>query len=967
MKEPIPPTFPYRARKAFLTGGQPSNLTATSDAERCMAGFIANVPGFVYTLRRSSEGHCSLPFASHGIVDMYGLQPEDVQGDMASLRALVHPDDRPRIAAGLAEAAVTLSTLTLVFRVCRPGLPERWIEARSTPQPEDDGAIVWHGFMFDVTERKQSEHSLDEVRSRLSSVITTLPDYVWLKNAEGVYLTCNPAFERFFGALEADIVGKTDYDFVDAELADFFRQKDREAMDAGSIRINEEWVTLAEDGRRILLETRKVSVYGADGSIAGILGIGRDITERKQREEELGLLNYAIDHVEEAVYLIDEEARISYVNPHMCQGLGYSREELLGLSIPDIDPDYQQAIWPAHWRNVQANGSLTFETRHRTKDGRIFPVEVVANYFESGGQGYIMAMTRDITERKRLEALLHTREREFRTLAENSPDSISRYDKDCRRRYANRKLIADMGGDLAQILGTTPVEFPGGSHAQEYMDKTLEVFEQGEPRDFELHWQAEGHEFCSHIRVSPEFDDSGQVTQVLAVGRDITEIDQYRKKVRYQAFYDDLTKLPNRALLFDRIQQEIACAKRHGNWFGLMLLDLDRFKEVNDTLGHEAGDRMLCEVANRLKIAVRTSDTVARLGGDEFGILLTAVRDKSDLNTIAGKILQALAAPFMIDGGELFVSSSIGISLYPDDSVEMDALLRYSDMAMYHAKKEGRNNFQFYHGKLSAQSSERMELESALRKACGKGELALHFQPQIDLPSGRVVGAEALLRWNRPGYGMVPPDRFIPIAEESGLIVDIGEWVLANACAAVAAWNLEREATLTVPLKMAVNVSTRQFLRNDLVGSVRRILADSGCRAEWLELEITESLLLEDSLEVAQMLAELDQMGVSISIDDFGTGYSALSYLHRFPVAQIKIDRSFVQDVPHVRRQCELVKAMLSISAALQLDVVAEGVETQEQADYLMTHSCRRVQGYLFGKPMPRAAFEVLLTATAIT
>ncbi|MBT2341054.1 MULTISPECIES: EAL domain-containing protein [Pseudomonas] len=966
MKEPIPPTFPHRTRKAFLTGGQPSNLTATSDAERCMAGFIANVPGFVYTLRRSSEGRCSFPFASHGIVDMYGLQPEDVQDDVAPLHALVHPDDRPSIEAGLAESALTLSTLTLVFRICRSGLPERWIEARATPQREADGAIVWHGFMFDVTERKQGEHLVEEVRNRLTSVITTLPDYVWLKDAEGVYLTCNPAFERFFGALEADIVGKTDYDFVDVELADFFRQKDREAMDADTIRINEEWVTLAEDGRRILLETRKVSVYGANRSVAGVLGIGRDITERKRREDELGLLKYAIDHVEEAIFLIDEEARISYVNPHACRGLGYSQEELLGLSVPDIDPDYQQAIWPEHWCDLQVNGSLTFESRHRAKDGRIFPVEILANYFESSGQGYNMAMTRDITERKRLEALLHTREQEFRTLAENSPDTISRYDKDCRRRYANRKLIADMGGDLAQILGTTPIEFPGGSHAQGYMDKTLEVFETGEPRDFELHWQADGHEYCSHVRMSPEFDDAGQVAQVLAVGRDITEIDQYRKKVQYQAFYDGLTKLPNRALLFDRIQQEITQAKRYGNGFGLMLLDLDRFKEVNDTLGHEAGDRLLCEVAHRLKFAVRTSDTVARLGGDEFGILLTAVSDKNDLNTIAGKILQALAAPFMIDGGELFVSSSIGISLYPDDSVEMDALLRYSDMAMYYAKKEGRNNFQFYHGKLSVQSSERMELESALRKACGKGELALHFQPQIELPSGCVVGAEALLRWSRPGHGMVPPDRFIPIAEESGLIVDIGEWVLANACAAVADWNREHEAMLTAPLKMAVNVSTRQFLRNDLVGSVRRILADSGCRAQWLELEITESLLLDDSLEVARMLTELDQMGVTISIDDFGTGYSALSYLHRFPVAQIKIDKSFVQDVPHVRRQCELVKAMLSISAALQLEVVAEGVETQAQADYLIAQGCRRVQGYLFGKPMPRAAFEALLTATAI-
>jgi diguanylate cyclase (GGDEF)-like protein len=393
-----------------------------------------------------------------------------------------------------------------------------------------------------------------------------------------------------------------------------------------------------------------------------------------------------------------------------------------------------------------------------------------------------------------------------------------------------------------------------------------------------------------------------------------------------------------------------------------MLIDLDHFKEVNDTLGHAVGDRLLCEVAQRVKNTVRASDTVARLGGDEFGILLPEVGEKGDLSAVAGKILRALAQPFTIDRSELFVSCSIGIALYPDDSAEMDALLKYADTAMYHAKKQGRNNSQFYAKELSVRAVERRELEASLRRARGNGELVLHFQPQIDLASGRVTGAEALLRWNHPEHGMVAPDRFISIAEESGLIVDIGEWVLADACAVATAWNRDRGMGSIAPIKMAVNISTRQFLRNDLVGSVRRILADSGCRPEWVELEITESLLLEDTLEVARMLAELARMGISISIDDFGTGYSALSYLHRFPVTQIKVDQSFVRDIPHDRGKCELVKAMLAIGVALQFEVVAEGVETQAQAHYLMQHGCRLAQGYLFGKPVPRAAFEAMLT-----
>ena len=415
--------------------------------------------------------------------------------------------------------------------------------------------------------------------------------------------------------------------------------------------------------------------------------------------------------------------------------------------------------------------------------------------------------------------------------------------------------------------------------------------------------------------------------------------------------------MPNRLLLSDPISQTIADAAYHGLQFGLMLLDLDNFKQVNDTLGHGVGDRLLCETAKRMQDCVRTYDTVARLGGDEFAILLPDVRKGDDLATIAGKILHALTEPFVIDGRELFVTGSIGIALYPGDSTEIDALYKYADSAMYHAKKMGRNNFQFYAKEFTMRSLERMEIGTALRRARKNGELALYYQPQIELQTGCLVGAEALLRWHRPGHGMVMPDRFIPLAEESGMIVGIGEWVLSTACQAVVCWNRGRAN----PVRVAVNLSTRQFIRNDLVGSVRRILAETGCKAAWLELEITESLLLEDSSEVAAMLAALHSMGLSIAIDDFGTGYSALSYLNRFPVSLIKIDRSFVNGIPEQRDKRELAKAMLSIAAALRLESVAEGVETPEQAQYLMAHGCRLAQGYLFGKPMPLAEFEAIL------
>lgn len=582
-------------------------------------------------------------------------------------------------------------------------------------------------------------------------------------------------------------------------------------------------------------------------------------------------------------------------------------------------------------------------------------MRAVPEFDREGNIISVLSITRDVSEAKRAEKALHLHEQELRSLVENTPDTIARYDRDCRRIYANPKMLSDLGASLDEALNKKPSELPGGESAFDYEQRIRQVLAEGQSIDFELTWKAgDNKQVVSYIRLTPEFGIDGQVISVLAVGRDITEIDEYRQSIHHLAFYDTLTDLPNRSLLSDRITQTIADASWHGHLFGLMLLDLDRFKEVNDTLGHGVGDALLREAAGRLLGCVRIYDTVARLGGDEFAILLPQVRDSGDLALVAQKIIEAFQQPFQISGKELFISASIGIALYPSDSAEIDALFKYADSAMYHAKKKGRNNFQFYASELTARSAERMALDAALRKAIKKDELELYYQPQVDLASGCIIGAEALLRWRRSDGSMVMPDKFIPVAEETGLIVGIGEWVLETACRAAVEWNLDRRTLF----KVAVNLSTRQFIQNDLLGSVRRILSETQCSPEWLKLEITESLLLEDSADILEILEAFDDMGLAISIDDFGTGYSALSYLNRFPVSQIKIDRSFVRDIPGNQEKAELVKAMISIAQALHLELVAEGVETREQAAYLNLHHCLIGQGYLFGKPMPLAEFR---------
>jgi diguanylate cyclase (GGDEF)-like protein/PAS domain S-box-containing protein len=722
-------------------------------------------------------------------------------------------------------------------------------------------------------------------------------------------------------------------------------------------------------GRRFPVEISASTVEHA-GARLGVC-IVRDVSERRRIEQRLrereAQFRKLSENSPDAIVRYDRDFRRLYVNPKYAAVTGVAAEAILGKT-----PAEQWLIptMPAHaferlLRQVLDSGdAANIELDWTRPDGErvCFALTAVPEHDAEEGVTSVLSISRDITALKLAQEALYRREQEFRTLVENSPDTIARYDRDCRRTYANPKLLHDMGGDVSRILGSTPSQFPGGASALLYESTLREVMATGQPRNFELRWKRESTEFCSHIRMAPEFSPVGEVVHVLAVGRDITEIDRYRRDIHHQAFYDSLTGLPNRALLFEsisRLSREHADRGHPG--FALMLLDIDNFKEINDALGHGAGDHVLQETGRRMLSCVPQAVTVARLGGDEFSVLLPDAGDDAMLATTAGDILKALAAPLMVEGHELFVSGSIGIARYPRDTADIEALYKFADSAMYLAKRMGRNNAQFYVRELTTRSVSRMELEVALRKALRSGELTLHYQPQIDLATRRLTGAEALLRWYRPGHDVVPPGEFIPVAEAAGLITEIGEWVLRTACQTVAGWNRAWPHNI----RIAVNLSTRQFASAGLVDTVQAILQETGCRAEWLELEITESLLLEDNSLVGSMLSALRDLGLSISIDDFGTGYSALSYLHRFPVRQIKIDRSFISDMLEQRDKRELVKAMLSIGAALELETVAEGVETSAQAASLAEHGCKLAQGYFFGKPMTQADFESLLGSGA--
>jgi diguanylate cyclase (GGDEF)-like protein len=431
----------------------------------------------------------------------------------------------------------------------------------------------------------------------------------------------------------------------------------------------------------------------------------------------------------------------------------------------------------------------------------------------------------------------------------------------------------------------------------------------------------------------------------------------HAQQVEHLAYHDGLTGLPNRSLFSKLLAQSIAEAKRHTRQLAVAFLDLDRFKQINDTLGHEAGDQLLKEVATRLQGCVRGSDAVARLGGDEFVVLLPELSDKQEAATVAQKILAATAKPFLLLGQEFRVTASIGISIYPHDGVEEQTLTKNADIAMYQAKADGKNNYQFYSEELNANSLERLSLESALRHAMERGELSLHYQAKREIATGRITGMEALLRWEHPDLGTIAPMHFIPIAEETGLILPIGKWVLRTACTQCVSWQKQG----LPPLILAINLTARQFHDDHLISDVSSILSLTGFDPRLLEVELHESLLIQDVEKTLRILTKLKALGVRVAVDDFGTGYSSLAMLHKFPLDTIKIDRSVTRDFADDAGNRALADAIIAMGKSLSLTVVAQGVETREQAEHLRTHACDELQGFYFKRPLPADDFAELL------
>ncbi|SCW88988.1 PAS domain S-box-containing protein/diguanylate cyclase (GGDEF) domain-containing protein [Rhizobium mongolense subsp. loessense] len=867
-----------------------------------------------------------------------GPDPYLTMDDVAPVLALRQDEGADPLVAALRRLGEAMASCSLSLGDDRPAVAEETEAAEDLTCYQDSGLTFSDG----------------KISFELLLEAAAVP--IVYKNLEGVHLGCNRAFESFFGVTKQQLAGKTIFDIVPRHLAEHVSAHDELLVKEGGIQRYEARVAKADGAFRDVFLSKALFTNNR-GEPAGLISVMVDITERKQAEQRLKeALEFAegiISAVPDTLFEVDRDGRYLEVWVKDPDLLAQQRALLLGKTVNDVLPPDQAAIAVEALREADENGvayGKCLRIPLPNGETRWFELSVAKKPGTDSSARTFLALSRDITERKRADDAFSKLRTHLISVLQTIPDMVWLKDAEGAYLLCNHAFERLTGKTESDVVGKTDFELFDIELAKSFREKDQAAIEAGQILINE-EWVASadnGQAVLLETRKVPVFGAEGGITGILGVARDITELNASRQKIHQMAFYDSLTSLPNRALFHDRLRQMITDSAESGQLAAVMLIDIDHFKAVNDAMGHPVGDELLCQAALRLNAGVRHCDTVARLGGDEFAILLPNIRHSDELSQIASRILETFSDRFLLDGKEVHISCSIGIALYPDDSIYANDLVKFADSAMYLAKRSGRSSFRFYSTDLTASAQQRLTLEMELRRAIERGELELYFQPKVLLRSGMMIGSEALLRWRHAELGLVPPSQFIPIAEETGLIANLGRWVLREACQTAADLNAGDK-----PLhKVAINLSAREFQCQDLTRTVADVLGETSCRPGWIELEITESLLLDEKNRTLETLSALRAMGITIAIDDFGTGYSALSYLTRFPIDTLKIDRSFINSVD--KRSAELVKAILSIARCLGQSVVAEGVETADQAVFLMANGCDAAQGFLYSKPLPK-------------
>lgn len=853
------------------------------------------------------------------------------------------------------------------------GNPRNMLAVSALPGPDhiDQGVLV---SLLDITDLKETQADLRARERFLSATLLAVPDLLIVYDFEEHRpLFINDAVSRHLGHewqtiedLGSDFTRQLLHPEDQLKPGEFEDQRLRMAL--GDI-IERPIRMRHANGEWKQFESRSASLDDFNGLARIGVILARDVTEQMMVRETIDKherrYRLLAENFSDIICTLDEELNTTYISPSCERLLGYSPDEMMAMESSlrrksaavrelhkTLKKDVNKASAERRYPQLQSLDYLRLlELEMTHKEGYPVNLEVQCSLMwdEAGGLQGLLLVCRDITARAEVEADRRLAAKVF----ENSLEGIFITDAEGKITQVNRAFIELTGYSEEQVLGERPSILAVDSRQVSFQNVIKPIL------DSAGFWQGElwsrrknGSEFPSAVGITSVLGKGGEFLGYITSFRDITERKSTEERIRKLAYFDPLTGLPNRSLFLDRLNQELQRALRNNSYVVLLFLDLDRFKSVNDSMGHAAGDALLGKIAERLSACVRGNDSIARMGGDEFTLILSDLKERpkavAAAVSVARKIMEVLADPIILHGREVFLSASIGVAIYPEDGDDTATLLKHADVAMYHAKQAGKNNYQFYVEAMNAKALEKLELQNGLYRAAVNHDFRVMYQPITDLATGKVIAVESLLRWNHPARGTIGPTEFVPVAEESGLIVRIGQWVLQEACQQMAVW-VSQGYTLEW---IAVNISARQFAEGNLVRNVVSALEESALPAHFLELELTESILMNDVSYTLEVLNELKGMDVELAIDDFGTGYSSLNYLKQFPIDRLKIDRSFIQNLPDDVEDQRITQAIVAIAHSFNLSVIAEGVEKPEQAEFLTQQGCESAQGYYFGRPM---------------
>jgi diguanylate cyclase (GGDEF)-like protein/PAS domain S-box-containing protein len=836
---------------------------------------------------------------------------------------------------------------------------------------DDRDQPFYYAFLTDITNRKQAEAALTEkngLAQQISMITGTAPGALcsYRLRADGTssFPYVSSAWEELYGLKQKDVLKDASliFNFIHPDDVPRVRKTIKDSAET----MNDwkaEFRILNPDTGEIWVEGHSTPLLEPDGSILWH-GFITDITHRKRAEEsvmyERDFSNKVLDSLPGIFYLFDEKGKYLRWNRNFEQVTGYTGEEIARMTPFDFFNEAGKIIVSERIQETFARGHSDVETDLLTKQGEQIPYYFTGRIIYIDGKACLIGMGIDIAERKRSEAAARESTEKFRAMVESTSDWVWEVDERGVYTYSSPKVRDILGYEPEEMLGRTPFELMPPEDA----DRTGGIFRDtvtsGKP--FSLLENINLHKNGSRVVLEtsgvPFFDAEGKLKGYRGIDRDITERKRAEETIRYQAYHDLLTDLPNRSLFVDLVNRELPHMQRADMRLAIMTLGIDNFKKINDSLGYKAGDSLISDIAGMLKTSTREADTVARIGGDKFTIMLPLItRPDEDSSRIAEKIMGVFNKPFTIGRNEFHITVSIGISLYPEDGDNAETLLKNSEIALYHAKDQGRNNYQYFNAAQNIRTIEHVIFENSLRRAIARGEMIVYYQPQINIKTRKIVGAEALVRWKHPELGLLKPAEFIPLAEEIGLITEIDQWVLRSACTQIGTW---KKAGYPLDF-VTVNLSARQFQQPNLAEKISEALEKTGVNSESLGCEITETIAMRDTEITFSSLNCLEAMGIKFAIDDFGTGYSSLSYLKKFPIHKLKIDKSFISGLRTDTDYQAIIVAIIAMGHALKLTVLAEGVETEEQMTFLRLRGCDEIQGYLFSKPVQAEEFEELM------